>query len=101
MSPMGMPTGFSGVLVTNLSNLSERVTISPNHPWFSGGYGVYIKQAEGHPNKRALLEIHREPGAGMAMAGALVFTIGNVLVVWLRSHAKESSSEEGGNEVVS
>ena len=101
MSPMGIPTGFSGELVTNLQNPAERVTISPNHPWFSGGYGVYIKQAEGFPYKRALLEIHREPGAGMALAGALIFTVGNVLVVWLRSRAKESSPEEVGNEVVS
>jgi hypothetical protein len=101
MSPMGMPTGFSSQLVINLQNLSERVTISPNHPWFSGEYGVYIKQAEGYPYKRALLEIHREPGAGMALAGALIFSVGNILVVWLRSRAKESSPEEGGNEVVS
>ena len=91
ISPMGMPTGFSSELVTNLNNPAERFTISPNHPWFSGGYGVYIKQAEGYPSKRALLEIHREPGAGMALAGALVFTVGNVLLVYLRSRSKESS----------
>ena len=101
MSPMGMPAGFSAELVTDLSNPSERVAISPNHPWFSGGYGVYIKQAEGYPYRRALLEIHREPGAGMALAGALIFTAGNVLVVWLRSRAKEIGLEEVGNEVVS
>jgi hypothetical protein len=89
MSPMGMPVGFSGELVTNLRKPAERFTISPNHPWFSGGYGVYIKQAEGYPSKRALLEIHREPGAGMALAGALIFTVGNVLLVWLRSRARE------------
>jgi hypothetical protein len=89
MTPMGMPTGFSSELVTNLQNPAERFTISPNHPWFSGGYGVYIKQAEGSPYKRALLEIHREPGAGMALAGALVFTVGNVLLVWRRSRKKE------------
>jgi len=100
MSPRGMPTGFSSELVTDLHNPAKRVTISPNHPWFSGGYGVYIKQAEGYPYKRALLEIHREPGAGMALAGALVFTVGNVLVVWLRSRSKESGLEEAGNEVV-
>jgi hypothetical protein len=90
MYPMGMPTGYSSELVTNLTNPAERITISPNHPWFSGGYGVYIKQAEGYPSRRALLEIHREPGAGMALAGALVFTVGNVLLVWMRSRAKES-----------
>jgi hypothetical protein len=94
MSPMGMPTGFSSELVTNLNNPAERFTVSPNRPWFSGGYGVYIKQAESFPSRRALLEIHREPGAGMALAGALIFTVGNVLLVWLRSRAKESSLVE-------
>jgi hypothetical protein len=89
ISPMGMPSGFSSELVTNLANPVERVTISPNHPWFSGGYGVYIKQAEAFPYKRALLEIHREPGAATALAGAIVFTIGNVLVLFLRSRSKE------------
>lgn len=94
MSPMGMPTGFSSELVTDLNNPAERFTISPNHPWFAGGYGVYIKQAEGYPSRRALLEIHREPGADMALAGALIFTVGNILLVWLRSRAKESSLAE-------
>lgn len=91
MSPMGMLTGYSIELVPDLHHPAERFTISPNHPWFSGGYGVYIKQAEGSPYKRALLEIHSEPGAGMALAGALVFTVGNVLLVYLRSRSKESS----------
>ncbi len=94
MSPMGMPARFSAELVTNLRNPAERVTISPNHPWFSGGYGVYIKQAEGYPYRRALLEIHREPGAGMALAGALIFMLGNVLLVWLRSRSKEDGLVE-------
>jgi hypothetical protein len=91
---MGMPTGFSSELVPNLTNPAERFTISPNHPWFSGGYGVYIKHAEGYPNKRALLEIHREPGAGMALCGAIVFTVGNVLLLFLRSRSKESDLSE-------
>lgn len=89
-SPMGMPTGFSSELVTDLYHPLERVSISPNHPWFSGGYGVYIKQAEAYPFPRALFEIHREPGAGMALAGALLFTVGNILLVWLRSKARET-----------
>lgn len=95
MSPMGMPTGFSGELVTDLRNPAERYTISPNHPWFSGGYGVYIKQAEEYPNRSALLEIHREPGAGMALAGAIVFTVGNLLLLYLRSRSKEHGVPEG------
>lgn len=95
MSPMGMPTGFSSELVTDLSNPAERFTIRPNHPWFSGGYGVYIKQAEAYPYKRALLEIHREPGAALALTGAVVFTVGNVLLLFLRSRSKELELPEG------
>ncbi len=88
-SPMGMMTGFSSQLVTDLNNLALRTTISPNNPWFSGSYGVYIKQAEGYPFKRALLEVHREPGAGMALAGALLFTVGNIMLLVIRSKVRE------------
>jgi len=90
LSPNGMPTGFSSELVTDLKNPSVRVVISPNHPWFSGGYGVYIKQAEEFPFRRALLELHREPGAGMALAGALLFSVGNVMLLALRSKTLEN-----------
>jgi hypothetical protein len=65
------------------------------------GYRVYIKQAEGYPYKRALLEIHREPGVGMALTGALIFTVGIALVVWMRSRPRESGLVEVENEVVS
>ncbi|MFZ2948758.1 MAG: hypothetical protein WA003_04675, partial [Desulfuromonadaceae bacterium] len=44
-TPEGMPTGFSGGLVPDLNRPAERVVISPNRPWFSNGFGVYIKQA--------------------------------------------------------
>lgn len=91
MSPSGMPTGFSSELVTDLQNPARRVVISPNHPWFSGGYGVYIKQAEEYPLRRALFELHREPGAGMALAGALLFTVGNVVLLVVRSKVRENS----------
>lgn len=91
-SPEGMPLGFSGELVPNLNRPAERVVISPNHPWFSGEFGVYIKQAEAYPFKRALLEIHREPGAPMALAGAILFTVGNVLLVGIRSRRSEDVS---------
>ena len=89
-SPQGMPIGFSSELVPNLNRPAGRVVISPNHPWFSNGFGVYIKQAEAYPAKRALLEIHREPGAALALAGALIFTVGNVLLVALRSKQREN-----------
>ncbi len=88
-SPQGMPIAFSCELAPDLNRPDERVVISPNHPWFSNGFGVYIKQAEAYPFKRALLEIHREPGAAMALAGALLFTVGNVLLVVIRSRRRE------------
>lgn len=88
-SPDGMQIGFSSELVPDLNRPAERVVISPNHPWFSSGFGVYIKQAQEYPFKRALLEIHREPGAAMALAGALLFTVGNVLLVLIRSRRPE------------
>lgn len=89
-SPQGMLLGFSSELVPDLNRPEERVVISPNHPWFSGGFGVYIKQAEAFPVKWALFEIHREPGASMALAGALLFTVGNVLLVVIRSRHREN-----------
>jgi hypothetical protein len=89
-SPEGMPIGFSGELVADLNKPDERVIISPNHPWFSNGFGVYIKQAEAYPVKRALLEIHREPGASMALAGSLLFMAGNILLVAIRSKRQDS-----------
>ena len=91
-SPEGMPIGFSSELVPDLNRPAGRVVISPNHPWFSGGFGVYIKQAEAYPFKRALLEIHHEPGAAMALAGAMLFTVGNVLLVLIRSRRPEIES---------
>jgi hypothetical protein len=96
LSPMGMPSDLRSELVTDpYTPAGGHVSISPNHPWLSGGYGVYIKQAEEYPYRRALLEIHREPGAGMALAGALLFTAGNLLWLYLRARARENVQEGG------
>lgn len=91
MSPMGMPVGFSAELLTNPRNPADRAVLSPNHPWFSGGYGVYIKQAELSPYPRALLEVHREPGASAALAGGMLFTVGNAMLLYCRSKQRENS----------
>jgi hypothetical protein len=85
-----MPLAFSSELVPNVEKPTERVVISPNHPWFFNGFGVYIKQAEEYPIKRALLEIHREPGASMAFAGSLLFTVGNVMLLFIKSKQREN-----------
>jgi hypothetical protein len=90
-SPMGgdMPLGYQALLITKETAGQGGVTITPNHPWFSNGYGVYIKHAEPGRPPVALLEVHREPGAAMAMAGATLFTIGNLLLLYTRSRARE------------
>ena len=90
-SPQGMPLAFSSQLVPNMNKPAERVNISPIHPWFANGFGIYIKQAEAYPIKRALFEVHREPGAAMALAGALLFTVGNVLLLAIRSKWREET----------
>ncbi len=95
LSPQGMPVGASGELFIDPNQPDRRVIISPNNPWFSGGYGVYIKHAELQPQPWALLEIHREPGAGMALAGSLLFSIGAALLLWLRSKSKENKYDGG------
>ena len=97
-SPMGgdMPLGFKALLVSAGTAGQGGVTISPNHPWFSNGYGVYIKHAEPGQPPVALLEVHREPGAAMALAGAVLFTIGNLLLLYTRSRARELPLEVDG-----
>lgn len=97
-SPMGgdMPLGYKAQLVTQETVGQGGVTITPNHPWFSNGYGVYIKHAEPGQPPMALLEVHREPGADMALAGATLFTIGNLLLLYTRSRARELPLEADG-----
>ena len=84
-----MPLGYRALLISAETAGQGGVTITPNHPWFSNGYGVYIKHAEPGQPPVALLEVHREPGAAMALAGATLFTIGNLLLLYTRSRARE------------
>ncbi len=95
-SPMGgnMPLGYRALLVTRETAGQGGATITPNHPLFSNGYGVYIKHAEPGQPPVALLEVHREPGAAMALAGAVLFSIGNLLLLYTRSKAREQQIEE-------
>ena len=77
---MGMMTGYSA----DVRSGTAVQTISPNHPFFYKGFGVYLKEVQLVPYRAALVEIHREPGAGLALAGALLFTVGNVVLLAVR-----------------
>ncbi|MCM2358029.1 MAG: cytochrome c biogenesis protein ResB [Geobacteraceae bacterium] len=84
MSPMGFPTEFSAE-VRYLGDGGEGVkTIRPNEPFFYQGVGLYLKEVALEPYRAALIEIHQEPGAGVALVGALLFTIGNVVLLAVR-----------------
>lgn len=89
VTPQGIPVGFSAELVTDLEKITRRTTISPNNPWFASGYGVYLKQVDTYPYKHGLLEIHHDPGVGAALGGAILFTVGNILILWKRSRSRE------------
>ena len=78
MAAQGYVTDFSAAVATSDG---RRGVIRPNEPFFLQGVGIYLKQVEVYPVKFGILEIHREPGAGWALAGALLFTMGNVVVV--------------------
>lgn len=80
----GMATDYAAS-VTHLTprGIRQGVT-SPNHPFFAGRYGIYLKHAEGGAVPAAIVEMHVEPGAGTALAGAILFTAGNLLVLFLR-----------------
>jgi hypothetical protein len=78
---MGMPTAYSAEVREPAGSIR---TASPNNPVFYRGYGIYLKQVQLYPYRAALVEIHREPGAGLALAGALLFTVGNVVLLAVR-----------------
>ncbi len=83
-SPMGMPTSLSATFTYPKGGGTATATISPNHPFFYQGHGIYVKDVAPPPMKRALVEVHREPGAGMALAGGLIFTVANIVLLFRR-----------------
>jgi len=81
---MGMPTDYQAAITHFTAAGTRTAVISPNHPYFHGGYGIYLKHAELGPQPFGVVEMHREPGAGAAGAGALIFTVGNLALLVLR-----------------
>lgn len=82
--PMGMMTGYGVDFRYDAGGKELVQRVGPNHPLFHKGVGFYVKDVGMVPNPAALVEIHREPGAGAALAGALFFTVGNVFLLAVR-----------------
>lgn len=86
---MGMPTSMEAQLRYPAGNGVQETTISPNHPLFFRGHGIYLKDVALEPVPGALVEVHREPGAAVALVGALLFTVGNLVLLAKRRGRQE------------
>ncbi|AJE02079.1 cytochrome c biogenesis protein ResB [Geobacter pickeringii] len=82
--PMGMPVDFSAGIVATAGGRQTTTILRPNHPFFHDGVGIYLKHVEPFPVPVGYVELHYEPGAGWALAGALLFTAGNVALLAVR-----------------
>lgn len=85
----GMPLDYRARMRVVEHGRSTPVTVRPNKPLFHGGLGIYLKYAEPAPVPAAFVEIHREPGAGWALAGALFFTVGNGMLLAVRRERRQ------------
>jgi len=79
-----MPTSFGAQVSARAGGRQTRAVIRPNEPLFHEGLGIYLKHVELYPVRTAVIEIHREPGAGWALAGGILFTVGNMAILALR-----------------
>jgi hypothetical protein len=95
MGPMGFPVDYSAELRAITGGREVAATVSPNHPFFYKGSGFYLKEVAFEPYRAALIEIHREPGAGVALAGALLFTVGNVVLLAVRRGRGNEAMSQG------
>jgi len=84
VGPMGMMSAYSAQLRVGGGELHG---VRPNVPFFHDGYGIYLKDVALSPAPVALLEVHREPGALVALSGALLFTLGNLMLLARRRGA--------------
>ncbi len=87
--PRGIPSDYSAEVRFPAGSGLADTTIRPNHPAFYRGFGIYLKEVALAPYRAALIEVHREPGAGLALAGALLFTVGNVALLVVRRGKRE------------
>ena len=78
MGSMGMMSSYRADLRVGSGAVSG---VQPNAPLFHKGYGIYLKEVGFNPEPVALIEVHREPGALTALIGALLFTLGNLMLL--------------------
>ncbi len=84
--PSGMPRNWwADVELTGADGTVESGRIGPNRPLFHKGVGVYLKNLTTLRNAPAAqLYVSADPGALWALVGAVIFTVGNGIVLGLR-----------------
>lgn len=96
LSDGGYPAEFSAdiTLFKGTEAVSEG-TVKINHPLVYGGYGVYIKNVgmDGLGRRYVLFDANRDDGAGVVLAGALLFTLANI--VYILPHRRKKREGDG------
>lgn len=64
-------------------------TLMPNKPFFQGEVGVYVRDIRAFPNRAALIEVSREPGAVWALIGGILFMLGTIALLVFKMRREE------------
>jgi cytochrome c biogenesis protein ResB len=96
MSDRGYPVEFSADI--NLFKGTEVVSggrVRVNHPMVHDGYGIYIKNVgmDGRGRRYVFFDANRDDGAKVVLAGAVLFTLANILYVL--PHRRKDAGGEG------
>ncbi|MDP2167124.1 MAG: hypothetical protein Q8J64_02195 [Thermodesulfovibrionales bacterium] len=81
LGPEGYVTDWRADIEHLSGGTKKEGYLAPNRPFFAGGFGIYLKDAQAYPVKAILLEIRREPGAPWAFAGGLLFMAGTIALI--------------------
>jgi hypothetical protein len=89
--PAGYVTDWSAeVRYFRAGQFVARDRIAPNSPSFRDGLGTYIKTVRLQQVPVALVEVSGEPGALWALAGAILFLIGTISLLFLKMRREEA-----------
>jgi hypothetical protein len=84
LSDRGYPADFSAdITLLKGTEAVSAGTVKINHPLIYGGYGVYIKNVgmDRLGRRYVFFDANRDDGATIVLAGALLFTLANVLYI--------------------
>ncbi len=86
----GHPTSWSADIEYFRNGASVGTdSIMPNNPSFRNGLGLYIKTVKVSPFPVAMIEVSREPGALWALFGGMLFMIGMIALLVLKTGRDE------------